>query len=327
MKLFSQITFSPKLEAARHLANSTPLAGTKVAVHLRAGDIVYGKYRFTGSFTSKVCPYPWAEEIIRQSAKDNISVIVFGQDLELCQYFRDTYGAVLAADLVAGAEMSNPEQALFDICLMGRCDKIYAGSSYFSSIAAKISGAEVIDPYRHFRSLEAIDILEEAALEEAPDPRISPLQQAAACWTALRIGRERMSLEQERRFIDKAILTDPENLLYAVYKAHMLYREGEDAAAEDFFLDHISANPQQKIDDILLKGVGSGGSRVLPQFMEILTQRAEARLPMAALCAALCMQRMGNTKAAKSLAATFRQDRSSRTSALRRMMKDVTAGW
>ena len=62
---FEAIRFAPPLEEARSLAAAVDVPADSVAIHLRAGDIVYGRFRAFGALHAKVLPYPLFFELLR----------------------------------------------------------------------------------------------------------------------------------------------------------------------------------------------------------------------------------------------------------------------
>jgi hypothetical protein len=77
---YEAIGLAPGPARARALAQRVALAPGTAALHLRAGDIVYGRYRASDLFHAKVSPYTAVLGILRAKAAQGAPVVVFGQD-------------------------------------------------------------------------------------------------------------------------------------------------------------------------------------------------------------------------------------------------------
>lgn len=58
-KAFDNIGFSENILSVINYARSLKLNDKVVAIHLRAGDVVYGRIRYVHGFTEKVIPYTY----------------------------------------------------------------------------------------------------------------------------------------------------------------------------------------------------------------------------------------------------------------------------
>jgi hypothetical protein len=125
---FSEIKLSPRLEAARAAAFDFDFESDHVAIHMRAGDIVYGRHRYSDRFLDKVVVYPLVEEIISELIENGNKVIVFGQDKESIACLQERYGVTSANGLMQSFDFCETQKAIFEICLMSKCRTIFAGS-------------------------------------------------------------------------------------------------------------------------------------------------------------------------------------------------------
>jgi hypothetical protein len=124
--LFDQIDFRRYIKRAIAAAERVVLPPDAAAIHLRAGDIIYGGFRFTDRFNSKVIALPVARRLIEALAAEGRTVVLFGQDPAAADLFRNRRDILIAADRSTRLE-TDIEQAMFEIILMSRCDQIHAG--------------------------------------------------------------------------------------------------------------------------------------------------------------------------------------------------------
>lgn len=231
---FRDIAFAPDLEQARRAAAAVPGDFSEtVALHLRAGDLVYGRFRKTGQFVGKACPWPIAHAICTDLAARGKSVLLFGQDEDLIDWLCHRHGAHSAAALSSACDFDAAQQALFEICLMARCETIVCGSSGFAVVAAWIGARQTINPYNFFDDAMTRSILEEATSTEPPDPRVSALQHAFACNAAITLrGDEALGDATGRAILDRALQADPENDFFRILRGVADIRAADGAAFE-----------------------------------------------------------------------------------------------
>jgi len=304
IKAFDDICFTPMLEIARAAARDAVIGEQCVAVHLRAGDIVYGRFRTLGGFTTKAIPYPVIEALIKQVHEGGGNVILFGQDAALCRHLAARYSVRLVTDFAASATMNKYQSALFEICLMSRCQRIYSGSSGFATLASWIGDAKSLTVDKVFRDREILDIIM-AGTGEVVDG-ISALQKAYANFYILHRLSNYMTKAQKRSVINRCVSLDPENVLYTIIDAANLYSEGCEVEAEVYLKEFSHKDVELNIAWILAYTAHTNMvRRHLPSFKA----PAEAGYPMAALCLALREQALGNNDEAKRYAGLYRANK------------------
>lgn len=216
---FAAIEFSEYLEKARRLAQRIEFDGPTVALHLRAGDVVYGQFQALSRFEDKVVPYPVAVAIADQLRSQGKRVVIFGEDEALCRHLARRCGCVLASDLAQQQALDRNQTAFFDVVLMSRCSEIYAGTSNFALLASQISGAEIYEPESIVSEetirREFLAFLETAELALG----ISAMQAAFAHWNAYHRYGKVFASEERRQFLNKALAFNPGNLLYGLARA------------------------------------------------------------------------------------------------------------
>lgn len=231
-KAFETIAFAPPLEAAKQEARAISINDDSWAIHLRAGDIVYGIFRETGRYVGKTMPYVAVEEIISQIKAKGGDVILFGQDEGLCQSLADKHKIIWASALAVSKGFDNLQTALFEISLMARCRNLIAGSSGFAAIANMIgqSKKHAIDTLISNEELAKL-ILADAARDQG-DPGISNLQRSHGYLYALVEIPHSFSLDQKITLLERAQTLDPENPFFSFLSAIFQYDAGNDDEAE-----------------------------------------------------------------------------------------------
>jgi hypothetical protein len=237
---FRSIAFTPQLERARRLADDVPLPSGAVALHLRAGDIVYGRFRASGVHHDKVVSYPIGLEILNNARENGKSVVIFGQDHTISGYMREKYGAIIANDICNDFSLGDVERALFDIALMARCDQIIAGHSAFSVTAAKIAGIEVSAPQAILAPGQAKAVILRALRDSRSDVPASPPQKAMAAWHAVMAAGYDLADPACRELVSESIRNDPKNPYYLAVAAIGHYLDNEIKLGEEVLLSALS---------------------------------------------------------------------------------------
>ncbi len=290
---FRRIRFSDPLERARAAAEAVDLGGTAAAIHLRAGDIIYGPHRLVGHFASKVVAWPLALGLAERLAAAGHRVIVFGQDQALCRHAAAGAGRLFAGDLAAEQGFDLHQSVLFEIALMARCSEIFAGASGFALAACQIAGTA---PARIEDRLgrEAVRALLLGALQAeeaggAAGTAVSELQHAFAMWSAVFTQGDLFDAGERRRFLAAAASRDPANALYRIAGIAARLEAGETAAAAadlEALVVAEAAQPEGTLRFVLTRRRQDGrsvASRLVQNF-ETLARRDH---PGALLCLAL----------------------------------------
>lgn len=224
---FWEIAFSEKMQKAVALAQTIDFPETSVGLHLRAGDIVYGRYRYNSRYLGKVVPYPLALRFIEMQNATGNRIVLFGQDADMCRWMAQEHNAIFAGDLHARHGFDVHQAALFDIILMSRCAKVVAGNSGFSQIAHLIGRFETLDPVGLFAPEEALRILRAELSVTDTSPAIHALQQAFACNYAVNMLSSEVSDEDTVSLLRMARQLDPDNAFYCVLLSIALFRLGD----------------------------------------------------------------------------------------------------
>ncbi|RZJ40594.1 MAG: hypothetical protein EON87_17820 [Brevundimonas sp.] len=226
--IFKSLPFAPGLETAVAAAAGAALPGNVTAVHLRAGDIVYGDWRFSTGIADKVICMPVADLLIQRLLAEGARVLLFAQDQMVAERYAGRKGVVIAADL-ADSHWCPAQQALFEITLMGRAGRIIAGSSGFARLAAELSDRRpqsvdaILDAEARLRAIEA---------GVATDDGLTPLQTAFAAWVGYLAATELEQSVRAEALLRAAIDRDRVNGLYRVTQAVDLLRAQRGPEAE-----------------------------------------------------------------------------------------------
>ncbi|MGP9765413.1 hypothetical protein ACT3UM_06755 [Halomonas sp. AOP13-D3-9] len=224
-KSFHSIGFSKSIELAINKAYELKIDNDFVALHLRAGDVVYGPLSQNCSTVSKSISYPVALKIIDDANKTGNKILVFGQDVDLLRALSKMPNVTLAMDL-APRNMSRTEQAFFDITLMSQCSTIYAGSSGFAIVASLISNAVHVVPGNNYSKCQIADIFDKYLINHDRLEGVSNEQIGFACKSALIVGMDIFEDEKHSALINIAKKNDPDNLLFPFLNAWHNYKKG-----------------------------------------------------------------------------------------------------
>ena len=282
---FDQIKFSPALEDARKHAGRVLMEGDAVAIHLRAGDVIYGPFRKTHGYVQKAIPYPMAELLIERNLGAKNTVIVFGQDDELIEYISEKYPVISANILKREKGFNEVQSALFDIALMGRCEKILAGSSAFAEVASLVSGYQRAE-LRHMFSYIEINSALDALIGQIgrTDKRISGEQISHALSYAFHFARDIREYKDWLPVLAVMLEHDPGNAYHWMLKAHIHCTLGEYPTAEIALQRHFDAVDNRHELDQMYSQIFGGGMRTIDHYLPVFRESAELGNPNAIRC-------------------------------------------
>lgn len=227
--IFDNIGFSAKHRKAIADAYSVSLNSEIVAIHLRAGDVIYGPFARSGYYVQKIVPYSVAVEII----KSHSNVLVFAQDQELANHLKNKMGVKLASDYY-DETYNGVQKALFDIVLMSRCNKIYAGRSGFSICSSTISDAKIIIPEKLYSDEYVVNLI----LDDFRKGNLNfhlGIQVAHNIKSALVLSKMSIDNELMLELTKFAKVNDPDNLLYAFLHIIILFKLQRFQCADDLY--------------------------------------------------------------------------------------------
>lgn len=239
---FENINFNEGVTKSINLARSVQLKDKVLGIHLRTGDIVHGQYRYLDRYYSKVVPFYVLDALIMRHLELGYGIVLFSQDNETCQYFKDKYGVLLSNDLVP-KDYDDIQRAIFDIVLMSRCAEIVGGSSGFAILASWIGDSKILK-YTELLSKEEVkfafmDSLEgQGVLSSSFTP---PLLKSFSISHYLQSFRDMNSLLERIDFLEKCIEIDPTNNFYRLLLALDYYKKNNFKKADEIVLEIVNS--------------------------------------------------------------------------------------
>lgn len=225
-RAFKTIQFSRNLNEAIALANRLPIQSPSVSIHLRSGDIVYGRYRFDDRYTNKVISYAQADFMINECKRNGLNVVIFGQADKVCRKLADKYNVLYFGDNEKLTGMTSSQQAIFDMVLMSRTDKIYAGNSGFSQLAELIGKAKICSPEQDFEHQAMSEFIMEL-MDSKNVQGFDEFQNAFSCWHLVFYFKGIIGLGNAIRIMERALAYKGDCLFYRVVLATLHFENGD----------------------------------------------------------------------------------------------------
>lgn len=240
-KAFAKIGFAPDIATLLKSASQIALPRFD-AIHLRSGDMVFGEVRKWGQWGNKVLNLSVAQDLITKIQGEGRQVVLFGQDVDGLTKLAKDHDCMFVGDMIPPSATTATQRALFEIMLMSRAQHIYAGYSGFSRAACMIGNKRAKTPHQLYTTEEYVDTTLADLKQNAE--QYHPLVNAYSYWQAYDLGEQFFNLPEQHNIITLAAKNDPENLLYPVVQAALLYRMGQDDAAEALIADQIAKQPE-----------------------------------------------------------------------------------
>lgn len=243
---FATLGFSEPVRAALDAAVGCRLTRPMAALHLRSGDIVHGRFRSTLVFEDKVIPSTLARAIITRLKRKGLATLLVGQDRATLDYLKAETGALLTTDFGADAFADQTERAFFEMGLMARCPRIYAGTSVFATIAAVIGGVPVLRTGALFgRRRTGRLILEELREHEAD---YDPLEAAFGYQAAFLKLENRIGVKHAKSMLERALALDPRNDANVLKMAAVCFRSKDYGTGEAVLKSAMTAQFEARPD-------------------------------------------------------------------------------
>ncbi|WP_350561915.1 hypothetical protein [Psychrobacter sp. CAL346-MNA-CIBAN-0220] len=252
-KAFNKVGFSEKVLLAKSHAESIPLSDKVVAIHIRAGDIIFGRYRWEPAFYSKIIPFFLLENTIQNLIKEGFSIVIFGQDDDFCSYLADKYNILYSKNLIK--KYYNESQiALFDIVLMSRCQIVIAGFSGFAILALWIGGGERKSGYEYTPKLDS-------RLKAFNDfygnkegflysDKINPLIKSFSIIQFVHKFQESLSISDKIVYLEKCISLDDENFYYKIFLVSLYYKDNQIAKGDLYLEGQLRDNKLRSLENL-----------------------------------------------------------------------------
>jgi len=219
------------LDLETRARESVPSRST--ALHVRRGDIVYGKLR-RKHWPAKFRPFAWLRRAAEDLCAGGETVVVFGDSPatveKLCAGL-----PVLRADRLRPADASGFEAAFFELCALAATDRIVGSESVYARVAAMIGGTAMELVERRIPSdRQTALVIEDLASHPDHYDRFERVQEVL--WLCLnRLGD--LTADEAVAGLEEARRLDPDNDLPAVVLAQIRLRSGDHEAAERLFAD------------------------------------------------------------------------------------------
>lgn len=298
--------FAPAVRQALDAADKCRFPGPMAALHLRSGDIVYGRHRRRLVFADKVIPSTLAKAIVSELSSKGLTTLLVGQDRATVDYISAQTGALRTDDFgVADFRGEEALSAFFEMALMARCQQIHAGNSIYAAVASVMGEVPCVGASALFSKPRAAEIIVEELKAHQAD--YHPLEAAFGYqWSFLSLEDE-ISPARARALLEKAQALDPENDAYDLKMAAAHFREGNYPAGDAILKSLMTSQSRVRTKiplpmmDILVDRVGDQLTMV--RDFEVFFAAARAGHPYAMACSAyILLEVLGDRKAAVEMA-------------------------
>ncbi len=274
-----QIEFTESFAAAIAAADAIPIEHDFTAIHVRAGDIVFGSSRRHFVHTRKAIAYPAVDRLAREIRASGATPVLFGQERDALERIARSHGAVLAEDLLPAGIAGLP-RALAEIVLMSRMPRIVATDSVFARAAAALADQAVVDP------ATIVPASEQAAACDADAEHWPPLAAAYAHFYAYYLTRHEAPAEDSLRRVRSAASADPLNPLHPIIEASLLEGLGRGAEAETVLASALVTDYPEELGDVVsTMGLRYGKRQLLAEFVDPIMRLARDGHPSAIVVA------------------------------------------
>jgi len=304
---FAAVGFQPQILAAIEAARSVPLGEGSVGLHLRAGDILFGRYRtWTHSWYKIVSP-PVARALIERNRATGSEVLVFGQDAELIGELCTSTGAIDVSVIRESHHLTRTGEAIFDLVLLSRCERIVAGHSGFAIQAASIAASSV---HNHLDLIPPEEVIELTRDDMARNgDRYNPVHREFAWWAAFYGARHDLDYTTAAELLTYAFTADPTNPRARLHLAALHYAHGKPELGDDVLVDALLADVDmggKTLASVLLFSLLTVRGYDMREILDDITGAADAGSGPAVLYRAGLMAERADADSAARDVASFR---------------------
>lgn len=237
---FNAIQFTQDVADSIEYAKSIKIPENSVSLHLRSGDIIYGRYRYDDRYTNKVISYVQADFMIKELQQSDTTVVIFGQNSEVCRYLANKHSnALYMGDNPNVMRLNSLQLSLFDMVLMSRTNVIFAGNSGFSQLAELIGNARIRNPATFFNANKMASHIE-SFLKSEETKNFDALQNAFSCWHYVFNFKNIISKNSSIDMLKKAVTFDPANLFYLIVLSVFYFDNSQMKESEAVIQDILS---------------------------------------------------------------------------------------
>lgn len=246
--VFNDVGFSNQLLCAKQVAESITFSQKVVAIHLRMGDIVYGRWHHSNIFYYKVIPIYVVPKLIEKFKNAGFDVVIFGQDDNFGQYVSKLYDVFYVDDLI-DSEFNELQRAFFEIILMSRCEKIIAETSGFSTLAALIGDVPVESYKKYLSDVDKFSLLNRAMMIDGllDVPHVNPILRAFTISHFLNDHLQNIELKDKVKLIDECVVCEPNNSYYSLMQSALYYEFGRNKEADILLYNELMKSKQYGI--------------------------------------------------------------------------------
>lgn len=249
---YQEIGFSSHILMAKKLAEKVTLKNKTVAIHLRAGDIVYGIHRYSTNFNSKVVPLYVLEFLFHKLRNEGFEILIFGQDDSLCKGLSREFGVTYSKD-ENDPDFDDTQTAIFDITLMSRSDLIISGASGFSTLSSWIGDV----PQKYHKDLlneeEIVKAFKKTMLPNGILNReyVSPLMKAYSIMHFLDEYDNNLDIDYKIKSIEQCISLDKNNSFYQLVRALYYFQNKDFIKAESVLTNEYKSRHSYNLSKLL----------------------------------------------------------------------------
>ncbi|MBU2980659.1 hypothetical protein KO498_02420 [Lentibacter algarum] len=292
-KAFKRIEFSQNCHNAWEHAMALPVPENFTAIHVRSGDMVYGRYRYGDDFRVKVIPYPIIEHSIVTELERGHDTVLFGQDLPLRTWLTKDNGAIVSESLGGCLGDSAEAQALHDVALMSRAQKIICGNSGLALLASMAGAVEYEQPFHAMNKHLAAEVLVSSIRRDKNTDELHPLVRAFACRYLFFLQKTAIAFTQEQfEMLDIALQNDPGNPFYSLSLACSYFEQGKVSQGDKILHELLTDDTETRanLQRILTKVHPNRRDLSVSVFLETLRKGADGESQAARFClkTALC---------------------------------------
>lgn len=230
-KCFFKVGFSKEVNNAIEFANKVDLNSETASIHLRAGDIIYGRYRYDDRYTNKVISFAQADYIMSELKKLGVQTVLFGENIDICRLLADKHDGVFMGDFGEVENFSRVQLAFFDIVLMSRTNQIFAGKSGFSQLAELVGNTKITSPNKSFSQLALSEYLFYSITTQELD--VDRYQRAFSCWHCVFNYKEYLGTSRAIDLMKIAIELDSCNVFYEFILSVLYFESGDNGKSEE----------------------------------------------------------------------------------------------
>jgi hypothetical protein len=271
-----KMDFCDDLKAVLAESKRVDLPKNITAIHLRSGDIVYGRFAQSTQFYHKVICTPMAK-LMMDSSVDGSNYILVGQEPEFAKKMDEVGLAIDANRLSKDFNFNAVEQAFFDFGLISRCDFKIDGNSGFTRLAqflgtVKTKKTNSINSQEKWASLIYNELIENNTFYTPEQIGFS----ASLCYDYTYDNRD---VEQSIKYLTLAVESYPSNILYWVLLIINHYRSNDSIGAKTVeekmkktsgYTIHNLAKNKDFIRMLQTKAVGSTSKKMFDKYESII---------------------------------------------------------